>query len=126
MTKVYDCASWTYELPAAMVAEERESMIATLHPAKSAMEDIRRLGKRQAKVSFVNGSNSNFEGRGEEQLFCESLGMWLTKGRLRVPKFRSIEGLDEKLVNEALDSYGDGSPVLQPIVHPSGKAVQCM
>lgn len=126
VTKVYDCVSWTHELAAAMVAEERESMIATLHPAESAVEEIGRLGKGQAKASFVNGSKNNFEGRGEELVFWESLGVWLSEGRLRVPKFRSIEGLDEKLVNEALDSYRDGSLVLQAVVHPSGKVVQCM
>ena len=54
-------------------------------------------------------------------LFWPHIGQWLTEGKILIPKFRIIEGLDEKKVNEALDSYQDGKPVTQAIVHPWGE-----
>jgi hypothetical protein len=44
------------------------------------------------------------------------------KEKILIPKFRLVKGLDETKVNEALDSYRDGKPVTQAIVHPWGKA----
>ncbi len=34
-------------------------------------------------------------------------------------KFRVIEGLDAEKINDALDSYRDGKPVLQAVIRPN-------
>ncbi|KAH7346885.1 chaperonin 10-like protein [Rhexocercosporidium sp. MPI-PUGE-AT-0058] len=119
ITHVYDCASWTYELVADLVATEKRSRIAILHHSKTVQTDLNSRGKKLAIVATVVGSQANFHGE-ENRMYWESLGSWVQEGKVRIPEYRTIEGLDEARVNEALDSYRDGRPVVQAIVHPDG------
>ncbi|KAG4436064.1 hypothetical protein IFR05_008454 [Cadophora sp. M221] len=118
VTHVYDCASWTYELAADLVATEKPSRIAILHHSKTVQSDLDSRGKRLAVVATVVGSQANFHGE-ENRMYWKSLELWVQEGKIRIPEFRIIEGLDEVRVNETLDSYRDGKPVVQAIVHPN-------
>ncbi|RDW85278.1 hypothetical protein BP6252_02868 [Coleophoma cylindrospora] len=122
VTHVYDCVNWTYELATAMVSKTRPSFIAALHPAEQAVQELRRLGKEKCVAKTVSGSNNNFEGSPVGDLFWDALGAWVQEGKIQIPKYMTIEGLDERKINEALDSYRDGRPVLQAIVHPGATA----
>ncbi|KAL5318347.1 hypothetical protein ACEPPN_013407 [Leptodophora sp. 'Broadleaf-Isolate-01'] len=118
VTHVYDCASWTYELAADLVATEKPSRIAILHHSKTVQSDLDSRGKRLAIVATVVGSQANFHGE-ESRMYWASLESWVQEGKVRIPEYRMIEGLDEVRVNETLDSYRDGKPVVQAIVHPN-------
>jgi NADPH2:quinone reductase len=117
-TRVYDCVSWTYELAAAIVPQTRPSFILTLHPPQNAVEELTKLGKQNCVAKVVTGSQNNFEGSPVGDLFWDTLGTWVQEGKIKIQNYRTIQGLDEKRVNEALDSYRDGSPVVQAIVNP--------
>lgn len=119
VTYVYDCANWTFELAADIVATGVPSRITVLHHSETALELLEKRGKNLAKFSLVNGSRWNLEGEVNKK-YWESLGKWVQEGKIRIPKYRVIEGLDPKRVNEALDSYRDGKPVVQAVVHPNG------
>jgi NADPH2:quinone reductase len=118
VTRVYDCVSWTYELAAAMVATKKDSFIATLHPPQSAFDELSKLGKDNCVVKSVSGYKNNFEGSLVGDLFWETLGTWVQEGRISIQKYRTIQGLNEQWINDALDTYRDGKPVLQAMVNP--------
>ncbi len=119
VTHVYDCANWTFELAADIVAAGVSSRITVLHHSDTVLELLEKKGKNLAKFALVNGSRWNFKGEVNKN-YWENLGKWVQEGKIRIPKYRVIEGLDEKRVNEALDSYRDGKPVVQVVVHPNG------
>ncbi|KAH8805036.1 putative alcohol dehydrogenase [Xylogone sp. PMI_703] len=119
VTDVIDAVSWTYELAAELVRSTGPATVLILHKSSTAAEALKRLGKTQAKAGFVVGAREHFTGLAEP--FWGNIGQWLTEGRIRPAKFRIIEGLDAQKVNDALDSYRDGKPVVQAIVHPNAK-----
>lgn len=119
--KVLDCVSWTHELAVALVPEDEKSSVATLHRATAVADILEREGKTKAVVGFVMGAVNNW-GKEDSAAFWKWLGKVVGEGTVRLPKYRVIEGLDAEKVNEALDSYRDGSAVLQAVVHPGGKA----
>lgn len=123
VTHVYDCVSWTYELAISMVSKTQESVVLTLHAGTNIDELLKKLGKEKCVVKGVNGSRNNFEGTVVGDLFWESLGQWVLEGKVRIQDFKVVEGLDEKRVNEVLDSYRDGKKVLQGVVHPGNAVV---
>lgn len=118
VTRVYDCVNWRYELAAAMVCKTHPSFIATLHPSQNIVEELTRLGKVKCVSRFVSGARNNFEGSPAGDLFWDALGKWVREGKVRIQKYKTIEGLDGRRINDVLDSYRDGKPVLQAIVHP--------
>jgi len=118
VTHVYDCVNWTYELAVAMVSKTQPSFIATLHSVENAIKELGKSGKEKCVAKVVSGSKNNFEGNLVGDLFWDTLGAWVQEGVLQIPKYRTIQGLDERRINDALDSYRDGGPVLQAIVHP--------
>ena len=105
VTHVYDCVNWTYELATTMVSKTRPGFIATLHPAEQAAEELSRLGKDKCVAKAVSGSKNNFEGSPVGDLFWETLGAWVKEGKIRIQKYTTIQGLDERRINDALDSY---------------------
>jgi NADPH2:quinone reductase len=117
VTNVFDCVNWTYELAAELVSATRQNNIVTLHPAESAVKGLEKLGKK-GRAGMAKGIREYFTELAEA--FWGNIGDWVTEGKIKPGKFRVIEGLDEEKVNEALDSYRDGKPVVQAIVHPSG------
>jgi NADPH2:quinone reductase len=119
VTHIYDCVNWTYELATEMVSSTLPSRILALHEAQSAVELLEKMGKNNVKAEIVLGSRVNLMSIAD--MFWPYVGQWLKEGKIQIPKFRTIEGLDEAAVNEALDSYRDGKPVTQAIVHPWGK-----
>jgi NADPH2:quinone reductase len=118
--KVLDCANWTFEVASSLVAKEKTSFIATLHQVRSGPELLVQKGKGKAEMKVLGVAVNNWGD--EDTEFWSWLGKEVTEGRVRIPKFRVIEGLDVGRVNEALDSYRDGSPVVQAVVRPGGKA----
>jgi NADPH:quinone reductase len=118
VTRVYDCVSWTYELAAELVSSTLPSKVLTLHVPDNAIELLKKFGKDKAEAIFVIGDRANWKEHAEQ--FWGQLENWLKEGKILIPKYRTIEGLDEKLVNEALDSYRDGQAVVQAVVHPQG------
>jgi hypothetical protein len=53
-------------------------------------------------------------------LFWDNLSKWVVEGKMSIPTFRIVEGLDVALVNEALDSYRKLNGAPQVVVHPNG------
>ncbi|TVY36633.1 Dehydrogenase [Lachnellula subtilissima] len=119
--KVLDCVSWTYELAVALVLKDKKSWVATLHQATTVADILEKEGKVKAVVKFVMGAVNSW-GKEDSAAFWKWLGKVVGDGTVRLPKYRVIEGLDAEKINEALDSYQDGSAVLQAVVRPGGKA----
>lgn len=119
VTRVMDCVNWTYELAAELVSGTKPGgRIATLHMPETAIAELERLGKGEnVKAGVAMGLREHFGDLAE--VFWGSVGEWLEKGVIKPGKFRVIEGLDVERINEALDSYRDGKPVTQAIVHPN-------
>jgi NADPH2:quinone reductase len=117
---VYDCVNYTFELAAEMVSNSKKSVIAVLHPPKSAVEELKKLGKYGiSTASTVAVSKSNFDVE-TGKLVWKSLGKWVVEGKAAIPKFRMVNNLDAGLVNEALDTYRKLSGAPQIVVHPNG------
>lgn len=117
VTNVMDCVNWTFEFAAQLVSSTRPGKIMTLHQPPTALAELERLGKKDVKAGIVLGIREYFVELAE--MFWENIGEWVAQGNVIPGKFRVIEGLDEQKINEALDSYQDGKPVLQAIVHPN-------
>ncbi|CZR58222.1 related to alcohol dehydrogenase, zinc-containing [Phialocephala subalpina] len=116
VTHVVDTVTYDFDLAMEMVATHCPSSIAVLHVADVTAQ-LEKRGKKWGRGSGVSGWKNNFD---EEtgKLYWESLGKWVQEGKILIPKFRVIEGLDEVLVNEALDSYIGHKPVVQAVIHP--------
>lgn len=118
VTNVLDCVNWTYEFATALVSSTRPGTIVTLHQAETAVAELEKLGKKDVQAGIALGLREYFAELSEA--LWGSIGQWLTEGKIQPGKYRVIEGLDEENINEALDSYRDGKPVLQAVIHPSG------
>jgi NADPH2:quinone reductase len=117
---VYDCVNWTYELAAELVSNKEGNKIMVLHRANSAVSELEKRGKGGVEAKVVVGGDR--EGlRGVLEVFWERIGECIVEGKVQIPRFRIIEGLDEERVNEALDSYRDGGRVVQAVVHPNAR-----
>jgi len=117
---VFDCVSWENELSLALsiVPTTQPSVVLTLHPPNEGIKLAKEKGLNDCSVRFILGTNDCLQPL-TQQLWV-NLPKWVEQGKIRVPKYRVIEGLDLKLVEEGLDSYRDGRPVTQFIVHPHG------
>jgi NADPH:quinone reductase len=116
VTYVIDCANWVYDLASELVSSTRPSIIVTLHRADSALKALDKLGKKEARAIAGKGLREHFTELAE--IFWGNIGEWVAERKILTGKFRVIEGLDAEKVNEALDLYRDGRPVVQAIVHP--------
>ena len=119
VTYVIDCANWVYDLAANLVSRTRPSVIVTLHRADSAVEALERLEKQKARAMGAKGLREHFTELAE--VFWGNIGEWVAEGKILTGKFRVIEGLDAEKVNEALDLYRDGRPVVQAVIHPNAE-----
>lgn len=119
VTQIYDCVNWTHELAVETISSKKKGKILALHPIANALELVEKEGKGNVEAKFVSGLNDTVKEVAGE--YWELLGKWVQEGRVRIPKYRTIEGLDVVGVDECLDSYRDGSPVTQAVVHPNGK-----
>jgi NADPH:quinone reductase len=117
VTIVFDCVNWKYELAAELVSATGQNNIVTLHPAESVVKELEKLGKK-GRAGIAKGIREHFTELFEA--FWGNIGDWVAEGKIKPGKFRVIEGLDAEKVNEALDSYRDGKPIVQAIIHPSG------
>lgn len=117
VTRVYDCASWTFELAASLLAKNKEAKIATLHRPGDDQKKLVEQGNEKAKIDILRVVVNNW-GEEDTEKFWEWIESGVRDGWIRIPKYRVIEGLDADKVNEALDSYSDGKPVTQAVVHP--------
>lgn len=117
---VYDSANFEYELATSLVPKGKESFIAVLHVADDAVERLKAKGKELCTARVVTGIMNNWVGNPVGDMFWESLGKWVSEGKVRIPGFRVIEGLDVEKVEEALAGYREGKPA-NVIVHPHGK-----
>ena len=118
VTRVMDCVNWTYELAAGLISSTRPGTIVTLHQPPTAVAELERLGKTDVKAGIAMGIREYFTDLAG--VFWGNIGEWVAQGKILPGKYRVIEGLDVEKINEALDSYRDGKPVLQAVVHPSG------
>ena len=118
VTRIFDCANWTYGLAAAMAAPKQSSKLRVLHPIDPDDEVNNRESGPNLDAAFIVGATEALEPLSQD--FWRFLPEWVTEGRLKISPFRVIEGLDAEQVNAALDGYQDGKSVLQVIVHPSG------
>ncbi|KUJ15211.1 uncharacterized protein LY89DRAFT_735344 [Mollisia scopiformis] len=99
-----------------MVATHGPSFIAALHIGDLNAE-LKKRGKQLGRGSGVSGWKNNFD-EATGKLYWENLGKWVQEGKILIPKFRIIEGLNADLVYEALDSYKGQKSVLRAVVHP--------
>jgi NADPH2:quinone reductase len=118
VTKVFDCVNWTFEFAARLVSSTRPGKIVTLHQAMTAVAELERLGKKEVTANIAMGIREHFTELAAG--LWGNIGNWLVQGKIKPGKYRVIEGLDEVKINEALDSYQDGKPVLQAVIRPSG------
>jgi NADPH:quinone reductase len=119
VTHVYDCVSWEYSLAVALVSRTKPSVVLTLHPAEGAVELVKEKElEGTVRVGFVVGHSSFLEPLTEA--FWKALPGWIEAGKLAVPEYRVVEGLDLRAVEEGLDSYKDGSPVTPFVVRVAG------
>lgn len=121
VTRIIDCVSWTHELAIALIPQEKKSQVAILHQPRTVAELLEKSGKSKAVFNFVAGSINNWDQKDTDG-FWTWLGKVVSEGAVKLPKYKVIDGLDVDKVNEALDSYQDGSAVLQAVVHPGQKA----
>lgn len=118
VTRIFDCANWTYELALAMAAPEHPSKLRILHPMKADDEANNKENRPNLDAAFIVGNTEALEPFSKD--FWKFLPEWVAEGHLKISPYRVVEGLDAEQVNAALDGYQDGSSVLQVVVHPSG------
>ena len=120
VTHVYDCVNGSFELATEMVSNTKKSVITVLRPTQSAVEELKKRGKSKiSTVCTVSGAKNNFDTE-TAKLFWDNLSKWVVEGKMSIPTFRIVEGLDVALVNEALDSYRKLNGAPQVVVHPNG------
>ena len=117
MTHVFDCANWTFELATSLVSTTSASCIVTLHPIEGETKAHIETQRPNCEAKFLEGSSHALTY--ELPDFWSSLPVWLQQGKIAIPEYRVIEGLDAEKVNQALDSYRDGSRVVQAVVRPN-------
>lgn len=115
---IYDCVSWDYTLPISLLSTSKPSVLLTLHPVEEA-EKLANDLRPKARVQFILGT-ADFIQPATAQ-FWEALPVWVKEGALAVGKYRVVEGLDLKSIEEGLDSYRDGSAVTPIVVHPNSQ-----
>jgi NADPH2:quinone reductase len=116
VTHIYDCVSWDYSFPISLLSPSKHSTLLTLHPCDDAERIVKQKGL-DCRVQFILGNSAFLQPLTKQ--FWESLPGWIERGSLAVAKYRVVEGLDLKLVEEGLDSYRDGNPVTPVVVHPN-------
>ena len=114
--RVYDCASWTFELAIALLSPDA-SIFLTLHIIDEKAESAIKKDRPLCEAKFVIGISKGL-GAMEERFWNELPG-WAENGVLGLPEVNFVEGLDEGGVNEALDGYRDGSGGRGVVVHPN-------
>lgn len=113
---VYDCVSWDFTFSISLLSETKPSKLLVLHPAEEA-ETQAKVVRPNAGVMFILG-NSDFIQPATKQ-FWEALPVWIKEKKLAVGRFKVIEGMDLKAIEEGLDSYRDGNAVVPVVVHPN-------
>jgi NADPH2:quinone reductase len=119
VTHVFDCANWTFELATSIVTTTSASCIVALHPVEGEAKTHIETQRPKCDAKFLEGSAHSLSYELPE--FWSALPVWLQEGKIAIPPYRVIEGLDVEKVNEALDSYRDGSRVVQAVVRPNGE-----
>jgi NADPH2:quinone reductase len=117
-THIYDCVSWEFSVANALLPTSGKGILLVLHPVDDAEAKFKSEGL-DCRVTFVVG-NSEWMGSLTHK-FWEFLPEWIKEKKLEVSRFKVIEGLDLKLIEEGLDSYKDGKPVIPVVVHPQNK-----
>ncbi|KAK0714468.1 chaperonin 10-like protein [Apiosordaria backusii] len=104
-----------HTLGVSLLSNREKGTLATLLPGGV---DESKVGNKAAgyEVKFSQGSGHLHRELGQE--FWKHLPGWLEVGKIRTLRYRTINGLDEKVVNEALDVYRDGGSVMKANVHP--------
>ncbi|KAK4236966.1 zinc-type alcohol dehydrogenase superfamily [Achaetomium macrosporum] len=104
-----------HALGVSLLSDSQKGTLVTLLPGGV---DESKVGNKPAgyEVKFSQGSGHLHREMG--QLFWQCLPGWLEAGKIRPLRYRTISGLDEKAVNEALDAYRDGAGVTKVNVHP--------
>lgn len=115
-----DTVSTEHTLGVSLLSNSEKGTLATLLPGSV---DESKVGSKAAgyEVKFSRGSGHLHRELGQQ--FWKHLPGWLEEGKIRpLQRYRTISGLDEKGVNEALDGYRDGGSVTKVNVHPHGSA----
>lgn len=114
--RVFDCANWSFELSASIVSTTSPSCIVTLHPVEGESKSYVIENRPNCMAKFLEGSSHALTYQLPD--FWSALPVWLEQGKISIPEYRIINGLDVEKINEALDSYRDGSRVMQAVVRP--------
>jgi len=116
VTHIYDCVSWDYTFSVSLLSKTKPSTLLTLHPAEDAQKLVEEKGVN-ARVTFILGTSDFMQPLAKQ--FWKSLPGWVEGGKLLVGKYKVIEGLELKSIQEGLDLYRDGSAVTPVVVHPN-------
>jgi NADPH2:quinone reductase len=117
-----DTVGTEHTLGVSLLSNSEKGTLATLLPGS--VDESKIVGGSKAagyEVKFSRGSGVLHRELGQQ--FWKHLPGWLEEGRIRpLKRYRTISGLDEKAVNEALDGYRHGGSVTKVNVHPHGSA----
>lgn len=104
-----------HTLGVSLLSDREKGTLATLLPGDVAESTV---GNKAAgyEVKFSIGSGHLHRDLGQQ--FWKHLPGWLEAGKIRPLRYRTIRGIDEKAVNEALDGYRDGGSVVKVNIHP--------
>jgi NADPH2:quinone reductase len=113
VTRIFDCASWEHHLAAALLAADKPTRLATLHPVEEAkVHETRPL----CKANLVQMTNANLGSHAKS--FWENLPRWIDAGIVRPTEYWTVDGLDNDAINKQLDEYAAGKGRIQLVVHP--------
>ncbi|KAJ9628392.1 hypothetical protein H2204_009229 [Knufia peltigerae] len=93
-------------LAMSLLSNTKPGLLITLTPGRSS-EDLhakKKVGVEERQILGFSHANPEF-GR----LFWKTLPQWLGSGKIKPINYNVIEGLDEDLVNAALDQYTNGN-----------------
>ncbi|KAF7958696.1 hypothetical protein EAE96_002230 [Botrytis aclada] len=115
LSKIYDCVSWEHEMALALLSPDKPGILLGLHPVDEAKKIIAEK-KLNVKATLILGITSFLQPLTKP--FWELLPSLVANGNLVIGKYKAIEGFNLAAIEEALDSYRDGSPVTPAVVHP--------
>lgn len=114
--KIYDCYSWTYELPLEILSSTKPTRLVTLHSLKPEHLEMIKTRRPLAKASFIPCSNPGLAPYTAQ--YWDQLAIALQEKTIFPTPFQTIEGLDVDKINAALDVYWSAKAQKQFIIHP--------
>jgi NADPH2:quinone reductase len=112
--RILDCASWDHHLAAALLAADKPTKLATLHPVDEAK--VREV-KPLCDVNIIQNTTANLGSHARP--FWQTLPRWIEAVIVRPTAFWTVDGLENvDAINKQLDEYAVGKGLLQLVVRP--------